>query len=142
MNVTVKVSMHGPFFQHGAAPVLASLHAAIEELTLRGEGFVVKEALPRDSGGIFHSRQYASAHGYKTSGSYGRDRIEVRVESMHGRIWDKNAVYGPWLEGVSTRNQATRFKGYAIFRRMKDKLQGMAHGILQKHVQKALDRLR
>lgn len=26
-------------------------------------------------------------------------------------------VYGPWLEGVSSRNQTTRFKGYQLFRK-------------------------
>lgn len=30
---------------------------------------------------------------------------------------DRGIVYGPWLEGVSTRNRSTRFKGYASFRR-------------------------
>lgn len=27
-------------------------------------------------------------------------------------------VYGPWLEGVGSRNATTRFKGYATFRRV------------------------
>jgi len=43
---------------------------------------------------------------------------------------------------VGSRNQATRFKGYAIFRRTKDKLQKMGRDILAKHVQRALERLR
>jgi hypothetical protein len=30
---------------------------------------------------------------------------------------DRGVIYGPWLEGVSSRNQTTRFKGYAAFRR-------------------------
>ena len=32
-------------------------------------------------------------------------------------IHDRRIVYGPWLEGVSRRNQTTRFKGYHSFRR-------------------------
>lgn len=31
-------------------------------------------------------------------------------------IWDSYVVYGPWLEGVGSRNRTTRFKGYAAFR--------------------------
>lgn len=31
-------------------------------------------------------------------------------------VHDRGVVYGPWLEGVSFRNQATRFKGYHAFR--------------------------
>ena len=33
------------------------------------------------------------------------------------RVHDSKVVYGPWLEGTSRRNQSTRFKGYATFRR-------------------------
>ena len=29
---------------------------------------------------------------------------------------DSNSVYGPWLEGVGSRNRTTRFKGYFTFR--------------------------
>lgn len=32
-------------------------------------------------------------------------------------VTDGDVVYGPWLEGVSSRNSQTRFKGYAAFRR-------------------------
>lgn len=38
-------------------------------------------------------------------------------------------VYGPWLEGVSRRNNATRFKGYAAFRTAAQKLQAEAGDI-------------
>lgn len=33
-------------------------------------------------------------------------------------IDDSNVRYGPWLEGVSSRNQSTSFKGYATFRKV------------------------
>ncbi len=33
------------------------------------------------------------------------------------RVNDSGVLYGGWLEGVSSRNQTTRFKGYASFRR-------------------------
>ena len=29
---------------------------------------------------------------------------------------DRGIIYGPWLEGTSSRNQSTRFKGYHAFR--------------------------
>lgn len=32
-------------------------------------------------------------------------------------VTDGGIIYGPWLEGVSSRNKTTRFKGYAQFRR-------------------------
>ncbi len=42
--------------------------------------------------------------------------------SVEGFAVTGNAVYGPWLEGVGSRNQVSRFKGYAAFRRAKDDL--------------------
>jgi hypothetical protein len=41
-------------------------------------------------------------------------------------IWDgghAGLVYGPWLEGVGSRNLTTRFKGYWAFRRTASELQ-------------------
>lgn len=33
-------------------------------------------------------------------------------------VHDSNVIYGNWLEGTSSRNATTRFKGYANFRRV------------------------
>lgn len=38
-------------------------------------------------------------------------------------VHDRGVVYGPWLEGVSSRNQSTSFKGYHAFRRAAHDLQ-------------------
>jgi len=150
MNVTVKVS--GPFFRLGAGPVLDSLYNAIVDTTMKGEGLGVAMAQPRERGGVFHSGVYAAAHGYRHTGHYARSIHGVVAGSImglgaganryQGIVVDSNVVYGPWLEGVSSRNQATRFKGYAIFRRTRDKLQGLAGQILLYHVRKAIERLR
>lgn len=142
---TIRVRMSGPFFRLGAAPVLKSLHDTIQETVLEGEKQVVAMAQPQ-GGGVFHSRQYASAHGYTQTGNYARSINGRMLGSLHGVIRDDRegggpSVYGPWLEGVSSRNQTTRFKGYAMFRKTKQKLQGMARTILLKHVRKALARL-
>lgn len=43
----------------------------------------------------------------------------VRIRSGN-EVWDGGwggPVYGPWLEGVGSRNQTTRFKGYHAFRK-------------------------
>lgn len=41
-------------------------------------------------------------------------------------ITDGGVVYGPWLEGVSERNQTTRFKGYGTFRRVAARVEARA----------------
>ena len=55
----------------------------------------------------------------KRRGSTGHYRRNVhgKVENLVGRISDGGVVYGPWLEGTGSRNQTTRFKGYASFRK-------------------------
>lgn len=53
-------------------------------------------------------------------------------------VHDRGVIYGPWLEGVSSRNKTTRFKGYAAFRRTKqalpDKVERLVEPILQRHL--------
>lgn len=63
-------------------------------------------------------------------------RLQVTTEQMYGRhvITDGGVVYGPWLEGTSERNRTTRFKGYATFRRMAQKLDHEAPAIVRDRV--------
>lgn len=44
-------------------------------------------------------------------------------------VWDSNVIYGPWLEGVGSRNARTRFKGYATFRKATQALQHEAEAL-------------
>lgn len=46
---------------------------------------------------------------------------ELRGPGVHS-INDSGVIYGPWLEGVSVRNQTSRFKGYATFRRVRNRM--------------------
>lgn len=46
-----------------------------------------------------------------------QSRIQVERAGSDRTITDGAIIYGPWLEGISHRNQSTRFKGYATFRR-------------------------
>ena len=136
----INVDLSGPFFTHGPKPVIDSLHDAIEEVVLRGEAEARDMAQPRP-GGVFHGRPYAAAHGYFQTGHYNRSIHGKTSASLNGTISDSNVVYGPWLEGVSSRNESTRFKGYGIFRKTRDKLQGMAHDIMEKHVKKGVGKI-
>jgi hypothetical protein len=49
------------------------------------------------------------------TGKYSRG---IRTDRSSGTnvVTDNRAVYGPWLEGTSSRNRTTRFKGYRTFR--------------------------
>ena len=45
---------------------------------------------------------------------------------------DRGVIYGPWLEGTSSRNQTTRFKGYAGLRRAAQSAQQRVQPTMQR----------
>jgi hypothetical protein len=47
---------------------------------------------------------------------YYRSRVTTDVSKGEVTLSDSGVVYGPWLEGTSSRNGRSRFKGYATFR--------------------------
>jgi hypothetical protein len=51
-------------------------------------------------------------------------------------------LYGPWLEGTSTRNTSTRFKGYRIFKLTRGRLRKQVSHLVQGLLNQALDKLR
>ncbi len=62
--------------------------------------------------GRSHFRYEAS-----TPTNYFVQNVEVdRVSDGH-LVHANQVIYGPWLEGTSSRNQSTRFKGYHLFRK-------------------------
>ncbi len=123
----ITVRLRGPFFSTNIPPVIVgALNAAIGDLVVEGESKVKLQLYP--------------GHGLIT-GNYRRS-IHGETTSLHGRIHDSRVIYGPWLEGVASRNQTTRFKGYAMFRNARQQLGRIAGRILQDRVQKALARLR
>lgn len=56
-------------------------------------------------------------------------------------VHDRGIIYGPWLEGTGSRNETTRFKGYASFRRAAQQLEGQVPGLLVPVVDRCVERL-
>ena len=56
------------------------------------------------------------------TGNYRRN-ITPTIAGPMAQIDDNGVIYGPWLEGTSSRNETTRFKGYSTFRRAAQYLQ-------------------
>lgn len=120
------VTVTGPFFTQGAKPVQQAIEDTIRDIVEQGEKVVKAQLYP--------------GHGLIT-GHYRRSVIGEMQDSRHGRIHDSDVVYGPWLEGVSSRNQSSRFKGYAMFRNATQQLQRESGTILKKHLSRAMQRL-
>ena len=120
MPVSMSVRTSGPLFA-GNVPgrIQSAIRDSISELVALGE---------RDVKG-----QLRPGHGLVT-GHYRRSIHGEIVSSMLGRVHDSGVVYGPWLEGVSDKNKAGRFKGYAMFRNATQRLDKKGKGVLQKHV--------
>lgn len=45
-------------------------------------------------------------------------------------VSDRGIIYGPWLEGTGSRNETTRFKGYASARKATQQLEGQIDQVL------------
>ncbi len=66
---------------------------------------------------------------------------QVRTEaqgSVDTVITDGGVIYGPWLEGTSSRNETTRFKGYHTFRRVAQELERDAEQLTRGDVDRAV----
>jgi hypothetical protein len=53
---------------------------------------------------------------------YYESRIKKDRQGDDFFVTDSGVVYGPWLEGTSSRNQISRFKGYRTFQQTKRQL--------------------
>lgn len=71
------------------------------------------------------------------TGYYESRVITERVSGDTSRVHDQGVVYGPWLEGVGSRNSpVTRFPGYFHWRRTKQATQAAAPAIAERAVQR------
>lgn len=114
----ITVSFSGPFFAANAIEKLRSIgENTIRQLVEMGHERLSNMLQPRPTG-VYLSASEAGPG--RVSTGYYRQHIHDECDGMHGRIDDGNVIYGNWLEGTSSRNQSTRFKGYASFRKTHD----------------------
>lgn len=127
MPIIIDVSAHGPVF-NGAAEALVHQYAHHLEEKLGDLGVTwIRAYLPtqykylRDPASLgFHGTKNHFVPGLYQSVIH---RLDAGDSVL---IHDTPSVYGPWLEGVGSRNATTRFKGYHTFRVIAQKLQDVA----------------
>ena len=122
----VSVITSGPLFRLGGKPIEDAIDKAVIDILARGEELVTLDLYP--------------GHGVIT-GQYRRGVRGERTRARHGVIHDSKAVQGSWLEGTSSRNKSTRFKGYAMFRRARQQLDRERDGITAKRLGAAVRKL-
>lgn len=128
MPFDVKVSTHGPVLEGKAPQIVADyLRDALDEIAQQGYA----EVMTNLNASIRNSTPY-----YET-------QIVVQNMGESRLIHDRGIIYGPWLEGVGSRNRSTRFKGYASFRRAAQTLEAKAGALAERVLQSRwLEKLR
>ena len=109
IDIRYQVDRDGPIFR----PL--TVHAAVSELIDAVEHDVAAAGLVEWSTNLDASLRNPTPY-YET---------QLTLEPTAGG-WvahDRGIVYGPWLEGVGSRNQTTRFKGYAAARRARQAIE-------------------
>lgn len=102
LQIRTRTSYDGPIFDFRARRAFADMREELEEESAEWALNHIR--------GTFHS-SFKNPTGYYES--------NVRIKNGN-EVWDGGLggpVYGPWLEGVGSRNNTTRFKGYHAFRK-------------------------
>lgn len=87
-----------------------------------------------------HIKDTFHTHFQQPTGYY-ESNVSIHAASTGQEVWDGGQggpVYGPWLEGVGSRNETTRFKGYHAFRKaasaLERRIEGMGERLLYRNV--------
>lgn len=121
MDITVS----GPIFDGRAVAAGADLTQAIVD---RVAAFALEAVQKNLDGSLKNPTPY-----YET-------QIQVTNALTERRVDDRGVIYGPFLEGTSSRNQTTRFKGYASFRRAYQSTVQAVPGLAESEVRRHLGR--
>jgi hypothetical protein len=62
---------------------------------------------------------------------YYQAQINIAHRGLDRVVNDAMVVYGPWLEGVGSRNATTRFKGYFSFRRARQEVEAKTAALVE-----------
>ena len=121
----IRVKATGPIFKPGVNRLVDRLvNLMLRDLADKTEERLNTRLRPKPKG-VYLSVAEARK-GQANTGNYRRN-INVKTQDLHVSINDGGVIYGSWLEGTSSRNQTTRFKGYGVFRETQtwiEKLQG------------------
>lgn len=120
------VTARGPLLDRSIeVDVKAYLTEALDQVALEG----------RDGVRTLGMSQYQNPTGF-----YSSQVTAEMVSADRYRVHDSMVVYGPWLEGVGSRNATSRFKGYRTWRQSRDRLRTKAPVIAVRVLKRYLPR--
>jgi hypothetical protein len=127
-DTAVYVHMSGPIFE-GRAPLMT------EQMTASAVAEVADYAKFEVLMQLHEVLQHPTGH-------YESQITDQPISPTLHRIHDNQVIYGPWLEGVGSRNYpVTRFKGYHTFRIVKNRMRAKAQAIIEAHVARVVAEL-
>ena len=140
MPKATRVIISGPLSTNrGSEIVHQAVIASVTQMLEMGEQRLDQVLRPRP-GGVYLSASLAG-RGRASTGNYRRHVHGVQSD-LFARIDDGGVVYGPWLEGIGSRNATTRFKGYQMFRKTAQWLRGQLKQVAKIHMRRAVAELR
>lgn len=123
MSESGGVSLEGPLFSGDTGrQVSQAIRDTQEDLAQEGVDLVhrrLSEVLREPTG-------YYEAH------------INIERQQDDVLVTDSDVIYGPWLEGTSSRNATTRFRGYSTFRLVTQELEARSQAVLERNLRAAL----
>lgn len=102
------VTVTGPLFNGRA------LHQA---------GLMTRDVVDAAAQEVFHEVGAALDAMLKNPTGYYESRITVDRSRDTAVVHDQGVIYGPWLAGVSSLNEKSRFKGYPHWQRARQRTQ-------------------
>lgn len=125
--INVSVKAHGPLFDGRAERAMAhAVDEAEQEIATLGAE---------------HLRGDLGVPPFKNPTGWYRSHITPKRLGATWVVQDSGVIYGPWLAGTGSRNSASRFKGYAHWRRLVTYLHRIAKPTTEKIIARALARL-
>jgi len=124
INVTAKLK--GPFFR-------ANIDNWMDVVADEAKQDVAQEAVD-----LVHIQL---DHVLQNPTGYYRSQVQSELVGKDYHVNDNDVIYGGWLEGVSSRNESTRFKGYHTFRLVLQDIRKVAIDIAQQTFNRFIGRL-
>lgn len=125
-KIKLKVSVGGPLADGTA-------HGAVHEWIDASKKAIADDAESRLR--AVHMDRSGRSTGYYA------ENYRTTVLSYNDILIDNPVVYGPWLEGTSSRNESTRFKGYHLWRKARQATAQRANAIAEEKLPAYMDRI-
>jgi len=132
---SMRVELRGAFFNDPLRRKVIddAIKSSVHEAALVGEALWKKN--------LFKPPDFPISRHGKDTGHLQRSIVGEVITNSRAEVTDSGVVYGPWIEGESSRNQTSRFKGYHSARKATTEVRKRAPRILNKHVRKGVARL-